>query len=95
MNRNDLIVAVAEKSGLKNSEAAKAVAALLEVISGSLVKGEPVVIVDFGKFDRVETKARVGRNPKTGEPVDIPAKGTVKFRPGKKLKDLVEVAVPF
>jgi len=73
MNKAQLIEAVAKNTNTKK-EAQTAVESLLDAIKGSLKKKEPVIISGFGTFKVKETKARMGRNPKTGESIQIPAK---------------------
>ena len=89
MNKNDLIAAVAEKSGLSKADSGKAVDGVFDAISGTLkAKGE-VRIVGFGTFSTAERKATTGRNPRTGEALQIPASTQPKFKAGKGLKDAV------
>lgn len=89
MNKTELAVKVAEFMGVNENNGACAVNAVLGAISEALAAGEEVNITGFGKFEPVKSEVRVGRNPQTGEPVDIPAKTVVKFRPGKSLKEQV------
>lgn len=89
MNKTDLSIAVATALSASNAQGAAAVNAVFDVISEALVDGDSVTITGFGKFEAVQTSARTGRNPRTGEPVDIPAKTAIKFRPGKGLKEQV------
>ncbi|MCD6583799.1 MAG: HU family DNA-binding protein [Candidatus Omnitrophica bacterium] len=88
MNKAQLIEAVAKKTNTKK-EAQMAVEALLEAIKNSLKKKESVTIAGFGTFKVKERKARTGRNPKTGETIQIPAKKTVGFRASKELKAIL------
>jgi len=90
MNKTDLSTAVAAALNAGNAQGAAAVNAVFDIISNTLADGDSVVISGFGKFEPVTTKARTGRNPKTGEPVEIPSRTAVKFRPGKALKELVD-----
>ena len=89
MNKTDLITAAAEKSGLSKKDAERVVNALLDTVTTSLSKGEKVQISGFGIFETKEREARVGRNPRTKEPVQIPATRTPTFKPSKLLKDIV------
>ena len=89
MNKAELIAAVAEKAELSKKDAEKAVKALTDVISEELVKGEKIQLVGFGTFEVSERAAREGRNPKSGEIMNIPASKTPKFKAGKALKDMV------
>ena len=89
MNKNDLISAVAESSGLTRSDATKAVEGVFDAITGSLKKGGEVRLVGFGTFSVAKRKASTGRNPRTGEAIKIKAAKVPKFRAGKALKDAV------
>lgn len=89
MNKNDLVSAVADQSGLSKSDAAKAVEAVFDSITGALAKGGDVRLVGFGTFSVTERKASTGRNPRTGEPMEIKASTQPKFKAGKGLKDAV------
>ena len=89
MNKNDLISAVADSSGLTRGDATKAVEGVFEAITGALKKGDEVRLVGFGTFAVSTRKASVGRNPRTREPMQIKASKQPKFRAGKGLKDLV------
>jgi DNA-binding protein HU-beta len=89
MNKNDLIAAVAEVTGLTKADAAKAVDAVLDSITGSLKKGKEVRLVGFGTFKVSKRAASEGRNPRTGETIKIPASKRPKFTAGKALKDAV------
>ena len=90
MNKTELSAAVATALNVSNAQGAAAVNAVFDIISNTLADGDSVIITGFGKFEPVTTKARTGRNPKTGEPVKIPAKTAIKFRPGKGLKEQVD-----
>ena len=89
MNKNDLISTVADSSGLTRSDATKAVEGVFEAITGSLKKGEEVRLVGFGTFSVAHRKASTGRNPRTGETMQIKASTLPKFKAGKGLKDAV------
>jgi DNA-binding protein HU-beta len=89
MNKNELIGAVAETSGLSRSDATKAVEGVFDAITGTLSKGDEVRLVGFGTFSVSKRKASVGRNPRTREPMKIPASTQPKFKAGKGLKDAV------
>ncbi|EDL47910.1 MULTISPECIES: HU family DNA-binding protein [Erythrobacteraceae] len=89
MNKNDLIGAVAEASGLSKSDASSAVEGVFDAITKSLSKGDEVRLVGFGTFSVAKRKASTGRNPRTGEPMNIPASNQPKFKAGKGLKDAV------
>jgi DNA-binding protein HU-beta len=89
MNKNELIGAIAEKSGLSKKLSEKALAATIEAITCALVKGDKVQLVGFGIFDVKARAARTGHNPKTKEPIQIPATKVPQFKAGKALKDAV------
>ena len=89
MNKTDLIAAAAEKSGVSKKDAERVVNALLDTVTASLVKGEKVQLSGFGIFETKEREARIGRNPRTKEQVQIPATRTPTFKPSKLLKDTV------
>jgi len=90
MTKADLCATLAEKTTMSKAEAERAVNAFLETISDELSKGESVTLTGFGTFKVNERKARTGRNPKTGESMQIPAGKAVKFTAGKSLKDTVK-----
>jgi len=81
MNKGDLINAVEKKAGLSKKDASNAVNATIDAIKKNVKKG--VTLVGFGTFKVVARKARIGRNPQTGEKIRIKAKNVVKFKPGK------------
>lgn len=89
MNKNDLISAVAEGSGLSKADAANAVENVFETITKALSSGDEVRLVGFGTFSVAKRKASTGRNPRTGEPMTIKASTQPKFKAGKGLKDAV------
>ncbi|MUT65487.1 HU family DNA-binding protein [Paenibacillus sp. NEAU-GSW1] len=89
MNKTDLIAKVAELSDLSKKDATKAVDAVFDAISDALQNGDKVQLVGFGNFEVRERQARKGRNPQTGEEIDIAASKMPAFKPGKSLKDLV------
>ncbi len=90
MNKNELISAVADKAELTKIDAAKAVDALFGAVTASLKAGDEVRLVGFGSFYISNRKASKGRNPRTGEPIDIAAAKLPKFRAGKALKTAVD-----
>jgi DNA-binding protein HU-beta len=87
VNKNDLIDAVAERTGLAKSDAARAVEAVLGTVTDALRKGEMVALSGFGSFVTKTRAARTGRNPRTGESIAIPASRAPAFKAGKGLKD--------
>ncbi len=89
MNKNDLISAVADNSGLSKSDAAAAVEGVFGAIEKALSNGDEVRLVGFGTFSVARRKASTGRNPRTGEPMTIKASNQPKFKAGKGLKDAV------
>ena len=89
MTRAELVVTVAEKAGLDRKKADKAVIAVFEAIKQALVEGDKVQIIGFGTFENRERSARKGRNPRTGEEIDIPASKLPSFKAGKALKEMV------
>ncbi len=89
MNKKELIDSISEKSGLKKVDAEKALSAFESSVMETLKKGEKVTLVGFGTFTVSERKERKGRNPKTGEPMVIPAKKTPKFVVGKLFKESI------
>ena len=89
MNKTELVAAVAEKTGLSKKDSEKAVNAAFDSITEALAAGEKVQLVGFGAFEVKERNARVGRNPKTKEEIQIPASRVPVFKAGKALKDVV------
>jgi len=89
MNKNDLVAEVSESAGLSKADAAKAVDCVLDAITTSLKKGDEVRLVGFGTFAVAKRAASEGRNPRTGEKINIPASKRPKFSAGKALKDAV------
>ncbi|MBO1073549.1 HU family DNA-binding protein [Roseomonas marmotae] len=89
MNKQDLVTVVAETGELSRAKAGEVVDALFEAIGASLKKKEEVRLVGFGTFSISHRKAGKGRNPRTGEEIEIAATTTVRFKPGKSLKDEV------
>ena len=87
MNKNDLVDAVAERTGLAKSDAARAVEAVLGTVTEALQKGDQVALSGFGAFVVKARAARTGRNPRTGESIAIPASRVPAFKAGKALKD--------
>ncbi|MBE9556691.1 MAG: HU family DNA-binding protein [Proteobacteria bacterium] len=89
MNKNDLISSVSADSGLSKADATKAVDAVFDSIEKSLKSGNEVRLVGFGTFSVADRKASTGRNPRTGESIQIPASKQPKFKAGKGLKEAV------
>ena len=90
MKKKDLIKAVAAASELSNKDAEKAINALTAAVTDALKKGEKVQLVGFGTFEVRERAAKQGRNPRTGEAMEIPASKLPAFRAGQQLKDAVK-----
>ena len=89
MNKAELVAAVAEKAALSKKDSEKAVNAAFDAISETLVEGGKVQLVGFGSFETKSRNARVGRNPRTKEEIEIPASRMPAFKAGKALKDAV------
>ena len=89
MNKSDLIDAIAKDSGLTKADAGKALDATMDAVKDALKKGDTVSLVGFGTFSVKARAARTGRNPKTGEPLEIKASKIPSFKAGKSLKDAV------
>ena len=87
MNKSELTDAIADEADISRASAARALDAALDAIRGSLQNGEPVALVGFGTFSVRERGARAGRNPRTGEEIEIAAAKLPAFKPGKALKD--------
>jgi DNA-binding protein HU-beta len=90
MTKVELIDKVAEGLGLPKREIEKMLEKLISTIQNSLKSGQKVSVAGLGTFVVTEKKARMARNPKTGESVQVPAKRAPKFRPGKELKEIVQ-----
>ena len=89
MNKTELVAAVADRSGLTKKDAERVVSATFETITAELMKGEKVQISGFGIFEVKAREARVGRNPRTKEAIEIPASKAPAFKASKALKDAV------
>ena len=89
MNKNELIAGVAGSAGISKADAASAIDSVLDTISNTLAAGEDVRLVGFGTFGVANRAASVGRNPRTGEAIQIAAATRPKFKAGKGLKDAV------
>ncbi|MCQ2511263.1 MAG: HU family DNA-binding protein [Lachnospiraceae bacterium] len=87
MNKTELVAAIAEKTGLKKTDCEAALKAFIDTVTEELKKGEKVQLVGFGTFEVSERAAREGRNPQTGESMQISASKNPKFKAGKALKD--------
>ena len=89
MNKTELIAEVAAKAGLSKKDAEKALNATVDTVSAALAAGDKVQLVGFGTFETRQREARMGRNPKTKEAIEIPASRLPAFKAGKALKDKV------
>ena len=89
MNKTELIAAVAEKTGLTKKDAERVVNATFETVTAALAKGDKVAVSGFGNFEVKAREARVGRNPRTKETIQIPATKLPAFKAAKALKDAV------
>lgn len=90
MNKTEFINAVAKKSGLSKVDAKKAVEAFVETVSSELKEGGKVALLGFGSFSVAEKSARKGVNPKTKQPIEIPARKSVKFKAGAELTEIIK-----
>ena len=89
MNKTELIAAIAEKSGVSKKDAEKVVNATVEVITDAMAKGDKVALTGFGSFEVRERAERQALNPRTKEPITIPATKVPAFKAGKGLKDII------
>lgn len=89
MNKTELVAAIAEKTGLTKKDAEGAVKAFTDTVAEQLKAGDKIQLVGFGTFEVAERAARTGKNPQTGEAINIPASKAPKFKAGKALKDVV------
>jgi DNA-binding protein HU-beta len=94
MTKDEFVTKVAEKTGLTKKDAAAAVNAYNEALKEALVGGEKVSFIGFGTFYVAERAARTGRNPRTGEPTQIAASKSAKFKQGKAFKDALNTKKP-
>ena len=89
MNKNDLIAAIAESTEIDKKDVKAVIDSMTEIITEELKKGEKVQLIGFGTFEAAERGARTGRNPNTGETIQIAASRSPKFKPGKAMKDAI------
>lgn len=89
MNKTEFVEAVAEKADVQKSDAAKIVDSLVDVIGDTLKKGDQITLIGFGTFLVSKREARKGRNPRTGEEIQIAASNVPRFKPGKALKESI------
>lgn len=90
MNKMELVSAMAEKSGLSKKDCEAALNAMTEAVTDALKEDDKVQLVGFGSFEAKKRAARMGRNPRTNEPVEIPAAKLPVFKAGKALKDSIQ-----
>lgn len=90
MTKVELIRQIANRASVSQKDAEKALKAFTEAITEALKEGDKVTLVGFGTFEVSERAGRTGRNPQTGEPVEIPASKSPKFKAGKALKDAIK-----
>ena len=89
MNKAELIDSIAASADIPKAAAGRALDAMIEAVEGALKKGDTVALIGFGTFSVKERAARIGRNPQTGEPIEIAAANIPSFKAGKALKDAV------
>ena len=89
MTKEELVAKAAQDADVSKSEAAKVLKSILDSIEGALAQGDKVSLVGFGTFSVSRRAARTGRNPATGQPIQIAAANVPKFKAGKKLKDAI------
>ncbi len=92
MNKGDLITSVAKATGLTKLDSEKAINSTFQSITASLTKGDYAFVMGFGRFTRAQRQATTGRNPRTGEKIQIPAKHVVRFTSAQPLKDAVALS---
>ncbi len=90
MNKSELVSAMSSNSGLTKTDCEKALSAFMSAVKDALANKEDIRLVGFGTFTVTERKAHEGRNPKTGETIQVPACTIPKFKPGKDLKDFIK-----
>ncbi|MBA4348641.1 MAG: DNA-binding protein HU [Thermodesulfovibrio sp.] len=90
MTKEEVVDKIAKDAGITKAQAENAIESFIGAVSTTLKKGRKFILVGFGSFSVVRRKARKGRNPRTGEPIKIPAAKVPKFTAGKKLKEAVK-----
>lgn len=93
MTKIEIVNTVAEKTGLTKVKAEEAVETVLQLMKECLAQGEPIILRRFGSFQVRHKSARIGRNPKTGQGAEIPARKVVRFKAGKYFKEAVNTGV--
>ena len=89
MTKAELVTSIAEKTGLTKKDSEKALAAFVDTVTETLAKGDSIQLVGFGTFEVRQRNARTGKNPATGEEIEIPASKVPAFKAGRGLKDAV------
>ncbi|HZJ95889.1 MAG TPA: HU family DNA-binding protein [Thiopseudomonas sp.] len=89
MRKPELVAAVADKTDISKEQAGQVLNAILDEITAALAENDTVTLIGFGSFSQRHRGARTGRNPQTGEPLEIKASNTVAFKPGKQLREAV------
>ncbi len=90
LNKTQLVSAVAEDIGISKVDAEKAIKSTIDAIKKELADGGSVTLIGFGTFSVIQRAARMGKNPQTGESIQIPEKKVAKFKPGKELSEAVD-----
>jgi len=90
MNKQELVEEVSTETGLTKAASGRVVSGITDAITDALARGERVTLVGFGTFRVASRKARAGRNPQTGQTIQIPAKKVPRFKPGKNLRKKVK-----
>ena len=94
MTKRELVIRVANRLGMTQSDVAKVIEGTFETISQALSEGKRWELRDFGVFEVKTRASRIGRNPRTGDQVPVPERRVVTFRPGKKMKEVVAAGTP-
>ncbi len=94
MTKRELVIRVANKLGMTQSDVSKVIEGTFETISQALAEGKRWELRDFGVFEVKTRASRIGRNPRTGDQVPVPERRVVTFRPGKKMKEIVSRSTP-
>ncbi len=94
MTKRELVIRVANKLGMTQSDVSKVIEGTFETISQALAEGKRWELRDFGVFEVKTRASRIGRNPRTGDQVPVPERRVVTFRPGKKMKEIVSASTP-
>ena len=89
MRKVEIVTRIADETSLTKVQAKKAIDAILEEIKDGLQRGEPIILRRFGSFQVREKRARMGRNPKTGEAAGIPARRVVRFKSGERFRESI------